>query len=262
MAMDDYSDPFLIDSLRSFRGLSLRELAKLAGLDASSLSYWLRGIESRVSKERLKPAKALLGLGEDGLLPGVHRWIVPSQSHEEIERVEKTVFRLLPGGGTVVQVRRSGCPNTNELSESPFLSWIAWVLIPDLYPDVRVIIRIGEKIPKTMKVCSIRDFNPANFAPEWKWRDLSDDPETDNEKNWVTLSARRYKDLTNNTDLKVEEVDKFLSGFSGILPEWDGVSFAADPGIDYGWTWDLILGKLKEAGLKPAEVAKKLGLSQ
>ena len=41
------NDPFLIDSLRVFKGLSLRELAKIAGLNASGLSFWIRGKEKK-----------------------------------------------------------------------------------------------------------------------------------------------------------------------------------------------------------------------
>ena len=31
---------------------------------------------------------------------------------------------------------------------------------------------------------------------------------------------------------------------------------------DFGWTWNLILRKTKEAGLTPKEVAERLGLSE
>ena len=60
-------------------------------------------------------------------------------------------------------------------------------------------------------------------------------------------------------NISIERLDSIL----GLQKsEWEGVSLAAEPGTDYGWTWSLILKKAKEAGLTPREVAERLGFDQ
>jgi len=51
--------------------------------------------------------------------------------------------------------------------------------------------------------------------------------------------------------LSTEDIGERLAG---IMP--------GESGVENSWTWDLILKKAKEAGLKPEEVAKRLGLSE
>lgn len=253
------TDPFLIDSLRSLHGLSLRKLAKDAGIDASSLSYWLRGIESRVSEERLKPAKALLGLGEDGLLPGVHRWLAPSPLNEDIKMVEKSVLRLLPGGGSVIQVRRAGILNPiNTESSVTYNAFVGWVLVPEFFPDIRIILKIGtsSRIQQLLNFSSLRSFRPVNLGENWRWLP-DDDIHTDNPSKWITLSPDRYREMMEKNIL-IERLDSIL----GLQKsEWEGISLAAGTETDR-WTWDLVFRRAKEAGLKPEEVAKKLRLSK
>lgn len=242
MSSDEYTDPFLIDSLRIFHGFSLRKLAKDAGLDASGLSYTLRGIEIRVSRERLKPAMTLLGLGEDGLIPGIHRWTASSTLNEDIERVEKTISLLLPGGGTVIQVRRAGILNPISIeSFSTFVSFVSWILIPDFFSDVRIILKIAphRRFTQLINFPSLRTFSPANFGKDWRWLP-KDNPQTDNPAKWVTLSSRKYKTMMENNDLSIEVLDTIL-GLDGS-----------------DWTWKSLLSRLKMIGETPNEVAEIL----
>lgn len=90
--------PFFIDSLRELKGLSLRKLAEKSGLDPSSLSYWIRGKESRVSAERLKSAQKVLGLSETGLLPDIHYWTIPSAMTSDVKKAEYLVREFCLGG--------------------------------------------------------------------------------------------------------------------------------------------------------------------
>ncbi len=239
MSIAEYSDPYLIDSLRIFHGMSLRKLAKESSLDAGSLSFWIRGIENRVSLERLKPAMTLLGLGEEGLIPGIHRWTASSPLNEDIERVEKTVSLLLLGGGTVIQVRRAGIlnPLTNE-SFSPFVSFVSWILIPDYFPDVRIILKIAphRRFKQIINFPSLRTFSPANFGKNWQWFP-KDNPQTDNPAKWITLSSKKYKTMMENNDLSIEVLDTILGLYRS------------------DWTWNSLLSRLKKIGETPNEVA-------
>lgn len=248
MSNPQYSDPYLIDSLRIFQGLSLRQLAKKAGLDPSSLSYWLRGKESRVSLERLKPAMFLLGLGETGLVPGVHKWSLPTPTREHISRSEKTVQTLLPGGGTIFQIRLGGILNpisTEGLITT--LAFVSWVLVPDHFHDVRLIFRIGYHsrtrqlfTPPPFPFAS-RFLVPANMGNGWRWN-TDDSPDTDTPKKWIVLERNNYKKLMED-DFTVEALDNFL-GLSN----------------EDAWSWERLVSSLKEQGKTPEEVAKKLGL--
>lgn len=248
MSNSQYSDPYLIEALRIFHGLSLRQLAQKAGLDPSGLSYWLRGKESRVSLERLKPAMALLGIGDTGLVPGVHKWSLPTPSRENTSRAEKTVQTLLPGGGTIFQIRLSGILNpisTNHLITT--LAFLSWVLVPDHFPDVRLIFRIGYH-SRTKQLLTTPPFPfgspflvPANLGTGWRWN-TDDPPDTDTPKKWNVLERNKYKKLMED-DFTVDALDNFL----GLSNEDD-------------WTWDRLVSALKAQGKFPEEVASELGL--
>lgn len=266
MSSDPHSDPYLIDSLRILHGLSLRKLAKEASLDVSSLSYTLRGVESRVSRERLKPALKLLGLDDDGLLsPGVHKWSVPTISPEDIGRVEKTVKFLLPGGGYINQIRIAGITNPiNTPSLVTSYSQLAWILVPHHFSNIRILLLIGyhSRMKQILHFPSWGIlFRPANFGKFWVWGDGSD-PSTDTPSSWRNIPRQKFNDLIEK-DLSVKEFDEVLGSNYGIPPS-EGNSILREPEaeLQYGWTWDLIMKKAKEAGLTPREVAKRLGLSK
>ena len=264
MSSNENTDFYLIDSLRIFHGLSLRKLAKDAGLDASSLSYTLRGIESRVSRERLKPALKLLGLGDDGLLSaGVHKWSTPTISSEDIERVEKTIKKFFPRGGYVHQIRLAGILNPiNTPSLVTSYSQIAWSLVPNYELDVRILLSIGHH-SRMKQLLHFPPwgilFRPANFGKNWVWADGSDSS-TDSPSSWQNIPRQKFNDLMEK-DLSVQEFDEIL-GLNYEAPLSNGGSFAFEEGKPYGLTWEEVVRKAKEAGLNPAEVAKRLGLSE
>lgn len=236
MTVSDGSRWNLIDSLRILHGLSLRKLAKEASLDASSLSYTLRGIESRVSRERLKPALKILGLGDDGLLsPSIHKWSIPTISPENIERVEKTAEYLLPGGGEIHQIRVAGF--TNPVNTP---SQIAWILLPALFADIRILLLIGH-YSRMKQILHFPPwgtlFRPANFGENWVWADGSD-PATDTPSSWKNIPRQKFIDLIEK-DFSVKEFDETL-----------------EITITIPWTWEI----LEQKGWTPEKVAKKLGL--
>lgn len=245
MSIKDYSDPYIIDSLRIFNEISLRKLAKDANLDPSSLSYWLRGIESRVSLERLKPAMTLLGLGEDGLVSGVHRWTVPSHLIGDVLQVESIVQKLLPGGGTIYPVRRENRILNKMTTESyaPWAPWIRWVLVPLAFPDVRVILKMGEKVKQLIN--PFDNHSPDPFRMEgWFWPDGSKGNSKEEIKKtlWVNLPEEMFLRLSNDENLSVPDLDA-ITGITGNMK----------------WTWERLIPALKAKGITPDEIARNHG---
>jgi len=245
VSIKDYSDPYIIDSLRIFNEISLRKLAKDANLDPSSLSYWLRGIESRVSLERLKPAMTLLGLGEDGLVSGVHRWTVPSHLIGDVLQVESIVQKLLPGGGTIYPVRRENRILNKMTTESyaPWAPWIRWVLVPLAFPDVRVILKMGEKVKQLIN--PFDNHTPDPFRMEgWVWPDGSKGTEKEEIKKtlWVDLPVERFR-LSDDENLSISDLDGMI-----------GISGSA------AWTWERLNTVLEAKGISPDEIARSQGL--
>ena len=240
------TDPFLIDSLRSLRGQSLRKLAKDAGIDASSLSYWLRGIERRVSEERLKPAKALLGLGEDGLLPGVHRWIVPSHLRADVLQTESIVQKILPGGGTIYPVRRENRILNKMTTETyvPWSPWIRWILVPLAFPNIRIILKMGEKVKQLLNPFDNHSPDPSRMEG-WVWPDGSKGNEKEEIKKtlWVDLPEEIFLRISGDENLSVLDLEAIL-GIAGNLQ----------------WTWERLIPALKAKGITPDEIARNHGL--
>ena len=240
------TDPFLIDSLRSLRGQSLRKLAKDAGIDASSLSYWLRGIERRVSEERLKPAKALLGLGEDGLLPGVHRWIVPSHLRADVLQTESIVQKILPGGGTIYPVRRENRILNKMTTETyvPWSPWIRWILVPLAFPNIRIILKMGEKVKQLLNPFDNHSPDPSRMEG-WFWPDGSKGNEKEEIKKtlWVDLPEEIFLRISGDENLSVLDLEAIL-GIAGNLQ----------------WTWERLIPALKAKGITPDEIARNHGL--
>ncbi len=209
----------LIDSLRVLHGLSLRKLAKEASLDASSLSYTLRGIESRVSRERLKPVLKILGLTEDGLLSGIHRWTVPSPLIEDVLQVESIIKKILPGGGTIYPVRRENRILNKMTTETflPWSPWIRWVLVPLAFPNLRVILKMGEKVKQLIN--PFDNHSPDPFRMDgWFWPDGSKGNEKEEIKKtlWVDLSEEMFLRVSDDENLSVLDLDMIL-GIAGDL---------------------------------------------
>ena len=239
------SDPKIIEFLRTAHGLSLRKLAKDAEIDPSSLSYWLRGVESRVSEERLKPAKTLLGLGEDGLLPGVHRWIIPSHLIADVLWTESIIQKLLPGGGTIYPVRRRNNILIKMTTESyvPWSPWVRWVLVPLAFPDLRVILKMGEKVKQLIN--PFDNHSPDPFRMEgWFWPDGSKGNSKEEIKKtlWIDLSEEMFLRLSGDENLSILDLNTIL-GIAGNLK----------------WTWEKLIPAFEAKGMTPDEIARNHG---
>jgi len=230
------NDPFFIDSLRGLKGLSLRKLAEKSGLDPSSLSYWIRGKESRVSTERLKSAKTVLGLSETGLLPGLHRWKVPSMAVWDVEKVEYAVRTLLSGGGTVVIVAREGIVAQHLIFNQ------ALVFVPTIFPDVRIVLKYGLSVQRINPIAPERGVRLGGLGPGWKWHGGSIADESPMEA-FLKVSSESFDRIDSDETLTVPDLDAIL-----------GISGSSD------WTWERLNAVLQGKGITPEETARKMGI--
>lgn len=232
------NDPFFIDNLRELKGLSLRKLAEKSGLDPSSLSYWIRGKESRVSAERLKSAKTVLGLSETGLLPGIHRWTIPSLMTSDIEKTEYLIRELCPGGTTVFPIQ----PQNIVPTEVRFFFWMAWalVLFPLTAPQVRIVLT-AKISPKHLNFMGGSRFvNPKYFKgvlPD------GSSPDEIPSSAWITLPPEVFDRIKTDSELNVPDLDAIL-----------GISGSSD------WTWERVNSVLESKGITPEETARKMGI--
>ena len=230
-------DPLLIDVLRELKGLSLRKLAEKSGLDPSSLSYWIRGKESRVSGERLKNAKSVLGISDSGLIPGIHRWIIPSPSSSEMEKAEHLIRELCPGGVKIYPAYSevlTQAPSTGSIVDR--LPWILWVLAPIISPDIRIVLSIKPPNKRGFLPESFRSLSPGNFSGI-----LSDgsSPKEIPSSIWKALLPQFIERVHSDEGLTVPDLDSIL-----------GISESSE------WTWERVIAKLKAKGITPEETAR------
>jgi len=230
------NDPFFIDSLRGLKGLSLRKLAEKSGLDPSSLSYWIRGKESRVSTERLKSAKTVLGLSETGLLPGIHRWKTPSMVVWDIEKAEYALRTLLPGGGTVVIVARDGIVAQHLIFNQ------ALVFVPTVFQDIRIILKYALSVQRINPIAQERGIKLGGLGPGWKWYggSVADESPMD---AFLKLPSKSFNRIDTDESLTVPDLDALL-GISGVSD----------------WTWERVSAVLESKGITPEEAARKCGV--
>ena len=224
-------DSKYIRSLIYLNGKTITSLALEAGVDPTNLSRFLKG-HSTVSDEKME--KVLEHLGVDPvtgtLKPVVHRWKISPANQKEIE-FKNLIPDLVPGCGKIINL---------SLNKKNDYRWSA--IIGN--HDVRSIID-----------------NPMVVLEEFylDWKDY-----------YLTITPANLKRLIENETLTPSEFDEILGlkdenhGNIQVNELWTGDLIAAEPdaGFDYGWTWNLILKKAREAGLTPREVAKKLGLSK
>ncbi len=234
-------DPFLIDVLRELKGLSLRKLAEKSGLDPSSLSYWIRGKENRVSGERLKYAKSVLGISDSGLLPGIHRWVIPSPTSSVMEKAEHLIRELSPGGVKVYPVYSdilTQAPTSASIVDR--LSWTLWVLAPIISPDVRIVLSLKPPSKRGFLPESLRTPSPRNFSGV-----LSDgsSPKEIPSSAWKALPPQFIERVQSDEGLTVPDLDSIL-GISGSTE----------------WTWERVIAKLKATGVTPEETARLMDL--
>jgi transcriptional regulator with XRE-family HTH domain len=234
-------DPFLIDVLRELKGLSLRKLAEKSGLDPSSLSYWIRGKENRVSRERLKNAKLVLGISDSGLLTGIHRWVIPSPTSSDMEKAEHLIRELSPGGVKVYPVYSdilTQAPTSASIIDH--LSWILWVLAPITSTDVRIVLSIKPPNKRGFLPKSYRSLSLPNFSGV-----ISDgsSPKEIPSSVWKALLPQFFERIHSDAGLTIPDSDSIL-GISG----------------NSEWTWERVVARLNAKGISPEETARLMEL--
>ena len=217
---------------------SITSIALEAGVDPTNLSRFLKG-HSTVSDEKME--KVLEHLGVDPvtgtLKPGIHRWKVnPSRSKSIEFEFEDLIPNLVPGGGKIIILAL----NKDDYRWSAIVGNNGTRIIMD---SALMVFQIADGEPQP-KVALLEA-----FFPDWK-------------ESYRIITPSDLKKLIEDGILTPSEFDEIL-GLNYETPLSDGVSFAReDDAENAGWTWDLILKKAKEAGIKPEEVAKRLGLSE
>ena len=214
-----------IRSLIYLNGKTITSLALEAGVDPTNLSRFLKG-HSTVSDEKME--KVLEHLGVDPvtgtLKPVVHRWKISPGNQKEIE-FKNLVSDLVPGGGKIINL---------SLNRKKDYRWSAVIG----NNEVRII------IDNPMVVLE-------EFYTEWQ-------------SSYLIIPPSSLKRLIENEALTPSEFDEILGlKYEKQLLEGNSILAESEAESEYGgWTWDLILRRAKEAGLKPEEVAKRLGLSK
>ena len=232
---------WLIRILIELTGKSITSIALEAGVDPTNLSRALKG-HSTVSAQKMQKVLEYLGVDSVSgtLKPIVHRWTVPSHLIEDVLQVESIVQKILPGGGTIYPVRKKNPIMVKMTTESyaPWAPWIRWVLVPLAFPEVRVILKMGEKIKQLIN--PFDNHSPAPFRMDgWFWPDGSKGNEKEKIKKtlWVDLPGEMFLRASSDETLSILDLDAILR-------------------ITHSWTWE----NLELRGWTPEKVAKKLGL--
>ena len=239
----------LLTQLIFVSGKSSRKIALELQIDTGAWSQWLKYMTpGRVGKEKLEKVAEHLGLEPmtGKLLSGVHRWTVPSHLIGDVHQSESIIQKLLPGGGTIYPVRRENRILNKMTTESyvPWSPWIRWVLVPLAFPDLRVILKMGEKVKQLIN--PFDNHSPDPFRMEgWFWPDGSKGNENEEIKKtlWVNLPEEMFLRLSNTEDLSVPDMDAII-GITGNMK----------------WTWESLIPALKAKGITPEEIARNHGL--
>ncbi len=230
-------------------GKSPRKIALELQIDTGAWSQWLKYMTpGRVGKEKLERVAEHLGLDpETGkLIPRIHRWTVPSHLIEDVLQVESIVQKFLPGGGTIYPVRRENPILSKMTTESyvPWVPWIRWVLVPLAFPNLRVILKMGEKIKQLINPLDNHSPDPSRMEG-WVWPDGSKGNEKEEIKDtlWVDLPEEIFLRISGGENLSVLDLDAIL-----------GISENSQ------WTWERLIPALKAKGITPDEIARNRGL--
>ena len=230
-------------------GKSPRKIALELQIDTGAWSQWLKYMTpGRVGKEKLERVAEHLGLDpETGkLIPRIHRWTVPSHLIEDVLQVESIVQKFLPGGGTIYPVRRENPILSKMTTESyvPWVPWIRWVLVPLAFPNLRVILKMGEKIKQLINPLDNHSPDPSRMEG-WVWPDGSKGDEKEEIKDtlWVDLPEEIFLRISGGENLSVLDLDAIL-----------GISENSQ------WTWERLIPALKAKGITPDEIARNRGL--
>lgn len=222
-------DSEYVRSLIYLNGKTITSLALEAGIDPTNLSRALKG-HATVSNEKME--KVLEHLGVDPvtgtLKPVVHRWRF---NRQVAIKLLKLLPELLPGGGEMIGL---------ALKKDDY-GWVALVgnngarIILD---HAIIIFKDGRQNSKVRQL--------EESLPEW-------------EESYRRITPAALKKLIEDKTLTTSEFDEILR-LRYETPLSDGVSFAREGEVENVWTWEAVVTRAKEAGLKPEEVAKRLGV--
>jgi len=252
----------IADAIRIFKGLTITEVASETRINRGNLNAWLKsGSPDRLSSDKIKKIFDYLEIDLDPLRlrPGIHRFTIPKPTINNVNLIVSVIHGFFPEGGTVFPVRKKSYSETiglYEFDNKSFFSGIQeiiWVAVPKFIHDVRVAFKMAEK-KQLMPARSL--LQPFPSGP-WNWADNS----SSKSNGGRDLPDQVFSRLAYDESLTVPELDKILSIFSET-PPLDGASFAREDEAENTWTWNLVLRRAREAGLKPEEVAKRLGLSE
>lgn len=232
-------EPEVLKDLIILRGLSPHRVALNLGIEPSNFSRFFKNKSGVLSAQKLAGVVDYIGLTESGRLkPGIHRWSSPSMVSVDQDRIGRITRRLLPGGVIAV-------PICSDFFSFRFL----YVLVPNLSPDVRIILSIANVSVKGLQGMvtgdKARSVRLGDFGQGSKWfgGSVSDAVPSDSA---VTLPPSQLDRLRQDEDLSVEDLDEML-----------GLSISGDQ----GWTPERLIAGLEAKGISYGEAARKLGLS-
>ncbi|EQD33511.1 hypothetical protein B1A_18996, partial [mine drainage metagenome] len=161
----------------------------------------------------------VLGLSDTGLLLGIHRWEIPSQMTNDVEKAEYLVRELCPGGSKVYPIRSENLVQAIVSSSlGNFLPWIAWVLVPVAFPQIRIVLSIKPSAKHLNFIGSFRSLSPKSF--EGILPDGSS-PEEIPSSAWIPIRPEIFTRIKSDQELTVPDFDAIL-----------GISGNSD------WTWE------------------------
>ena len=235
-------DTEIINTIRELNGFSIRELARRAGnVQPRNLASYFSGQAGKVSKEKLAGVYVILNITDESLLPGIHRWMIPSATTSDVEKAEYLVRELCPGGCKVYPIRSENLVQAIvSASLGNFLPWIAWVLVPAASPQIRIVLSIKPSAKHLNFIGSFRSLSPKSFGgilPD------GSSPEEIPSSAWISIRPEIFSRVKSDPELTVPDLDAIL-----------GISGNPD------WTWERLNAVLQGKGITPEEAARKCGI--
>ncbi len=235
-------DVKIVNLVRELRGLSIRELARRTGsVQPRNLASHFAGQSGKVSQEKLSSVCKVLDLSENGLLPGIHRWSIPSAMTSDVEKAEYLVREFCPGGVKVYPLRSANIVQAIvPASLGNFLPWILWVLVPLASPLIRIVLAIKPSAKHLNFLGSSRSLCLKYFGGT-----LPDGSSPDEipASAWISLPPEVFDRIGRDEALTVPDLDVII-----------GISGSSD------WTWERLNAVLESKGITPEEAARKYGI--
>lgn len=232
----------IADEIRKLKGISIRELARSAEVNQAHLSGWFREIQGKMGMDKIEKVLKVLGLSDTGLLPGIHHWAIPSQTTNDMEKVEYLIREFCPGGVKIYPLRSANIVhNIVPASFGSFLPWMLWILAPIISQNVRIVLSVKSSAKNLNTFLgSTRDLCPKYFGgvlPDGSSRDWIPT------SAWIPLPTEIFDRIKSDPNLGVPDLDAIL-GISGVS----------------AWTWERLNAVLQGKGITPEEAARKCGL--